>query len=157
MDRAPTATGAGTSGPARQRGALTWEWADTNGHRALTWLAVVGLVAGAGLAAFGLPAADLHGPLHYLGIMDPLCGATRGVRLTFLGDFPKAWLYNPAAIPLSLATLAMVLRAALGWLTGRWVNATIRWTPALRTLVLVLLISLWINQQLHAQLLLTRL
>lgn len=134
-----------------------WEWADRNGHRVLTWLAVVGLAAGAGLAVFGLPGADLHGPLHYLGIMDPLCGATRGVRLTFLGDIPRAWQYNPASIPISVATLAMLLRAVVGWLTGRWVNATITWTRQLRTLAIVLLIILWVNQQLHAELLLTRL
>lgn len=136
---------------------MSWKLADADGHRALTWVAVFGLAAGTGLAVLGLPGADLHGPLHYLGIMDPLCGATRGVRLTFLGDLPAAWRYNPAAIPLSAATLAMVLRGLTGWLTGWWVNVTITWTRQVRTLATVLLVILWVNQQLHAPLLLTRL
>jgi len=37
------------------------------------------------LAAVGLPPVDLHGPLHYLGVMDPLCGMTRGTVAVLRG------------------------------------------------------------------------
>ena len=42
-------------------------------HRWLTLLAVAGLAIALGMAVFGLPPVDLHGPLHRVGIMDPLC------------------------------------------------------------------------------------
>jgi len=61
---------------------LRWEQADR--HPTLTPLAAAGLLAAAILAVVGLPPVDLHGPLHRLGIMDPLCGMTRGV-VGFLG------------------------------------------------------------------------
>jgi hypothetical protein len=127
-----------------------------DGHRVLTWLAPLGVVAGASLAVLGLPAADLHGPLHYLGLMDPLCGATRGVRLAFLGDLAGAWRYNPAAIPLAVGAVFMLARGLLGWVTGRWINAELRWTPTTRTLLVILIVALWVNQQANAPLLLTR-
>jgi hypothetical protein len=127
-----------------------------DGHRVLTWLALLGVGAGAGLAVLGLPAADLHGPLHYLGLMDPLCGATRGVRLAFLGDLPGAWRYNPAATPLAAGAVVMLARGLLGWVTGRWINVDVRWTPTTRMVIGVLILALWVNQQWNAPLLLTR-
>jgi uncharacterized membrane protein len=135
---------------------VRWRVDGTDGHRVLTWLAPLGVVAGMSLAVLGLPTADLHGPLHYLGLMDPLCGATRGVRLAFLGDLPSAWRYNPAAIPLAAGAVFMVARGLLGWVTGRWINAELRWTPTTRTLIGVLIVALWVNQQWNAPLLLTR-
>jgi hypothetical protein len=36
-----------------------------------TWLALAGLVGAIVLAIVGLPSIDIHGPLHYAGIMDP--------------------------------------------------------------------------------------
>jgi hypothetical protein len=135
---------------------VRWRVDGTDGHRVLTWLAPLGVVAGMSLAVLGLPTADLHGPLHYLGLMDPLCGATRGVRLAFLGDLPSAWRYNPAAIPLAAGAVFMVARGLLGGVTGRWINAELRWTPTTRTLIGVLIVALWVNQQWNAPLLLTR-
>src|SRR6266851_1560891 len=72
---------------------LTWD--DHDRLARLTGLAGVGLAAGAATAIFGLPPVDIHGPLHYAGIMDPLCGVTRGVRLALLGRVAQAWRYNP--------------------------------------------------------------
>src|SRR6266536_2829238 len=76
-------------------------WAPVDHHRRLTHLAVGGLLAGAILAVTGPPPLDLHGPLHYLGIMDPGCGMTRGVLWTLRGRLDRAWAYNPASRPLA--------------------------------------------------------
>jgi hypothetical protein len=135
---------------------MRWRVDRTDGHRVLTWLAPLGMVAGMSLAVLGLPPVDLHGPLHYLGLMDPLCGATRGVRLAFLGDPAGSWRYNPAAIPLAAGAVLMLTRGLLGWLTGWWINADLRWTPTTRTLIAILIVALWVNQQWNAPLLLTR-
>lgn len=59
-------------------GRVSWSPADQHG-RQLTWLAAGGLLVGVVLAVSGPPRIDLHGPLHHLGIMDPMCGMTRGV------------------------------------------------------------------------------
>lgn len=135
---------------------MRWRLDSADAHRALTWLALLGVVAGTSLAVLGLPAADLHGPLHYLGLMDPLCGATRGVRLAFLGDLAGAWRYNPAATPLAAGAVIMVARSLLGWATGRWINAELTWTPTIKAVLCVLIVALWVNQQRNAPLLLTR-
>lgn len=74
------------------------------------------------MAIFGLPPVDVHGPLHYLGIMDPLCGVTRGTRLAMLGHLGQAWRYNPLSVVLVAGACAIVLRQALGLATGRWLN-----------------------------------
>ncbi len=135
---------------------ITWQQEGVDRHRAWTVLALLGLAAGVALAVLGLPPVDWHGPLHRFGIMDPLCGATRGVRLTFLGDLAGAWSYNPAAPLLVAATLLVALRAGAGMLTGSWVTVRVGWTRR-ATIVTVLLIALlWANQQAHAALLLTR-
>lgn len=60
---------------------------DNTGAVPAVWIAVAlcGLMAAVVLAVFGLPPADLHGVLHRLGVMDPLCGGTRSVYLTLHG------------------------------------------------------------------------
>jgi hypothetical protein len=70
--------------------AIRWWWNDVDRHGALTGLAAAGLVATGLLAVVGLPPVDLHGPIHYLGVMDPLCGMTRGSRLVTRGDLAGA-------------------------------------------------------------------
>jgi Protein of unknown function (DUF2752) len=90
-----------------------------------TWMALTGLVAALGLAALGLPHADIHGPLHYLGVMDPFCGATRSVYLTMHGQLAEAVRYNPAGPLLLAAAVAVLMRAAIGWVTGYWVGARV--------------------------------
>ena len=152
----PPRTGPPAGPVPRDQAGMSWRLAGADGHRALTWLALLGVVAGASLALLGLPSADLHGPLHRLGLMDPLCGATRGVRLAFLGDLPGAWRYNPAAIPLAAGAVFMLARGLVGWVTGRWINVDVRWTRATRMLLAVLIVALWVNQQANASLLLTR-
>lgn len=98
---------------------------------------------------------DLHSPLHHLGIMDPRCGGTRAMYLLFSGDFAGAALYNPVVFPLVLGVLVMLVRAAIGWTTRRWL--TVRLPGRARRVVavtaLVLLLALWVRQQAMAELL----
>lgn len=87
----------------------------------LALLAIAG-----GMAAFGLPPMDLHGPLHWFGIMDPLCGGTRAARYTALGQWGLAWKYNPLDLVTVLAVTVMVARALVGVVARRWIAFDIR-------------------------------
>lgn len=122
---------------------------------AFTRLAVVALVAGLGLKIFGVPSIDLHGPLHYIGIMDPLCGGTRAMYLLSSGDFAGAARYNPVVFPIALAIPVLLVRAVAGWLSGRWftVQLSRRVRVALGIAAAVLLVALEIRQQSQASLL----
>jgi Protein of unknown function (DUF2752) len=92
---------------------LRWEREDR--HPTLTLLAAVGLLAAGVLAVVGLPPVDLHGPLHNLGIMDPLCGMTRGTVAVLHGQLGQAVAYNPAS---PLLTAGAVSRSGGGWWAG---------------------------------------
>ena len=121
-------------------------------------LASIGLLAiAAGMAALGLPPVDLHGPNHWVGIMDPLCGGTRAARYTALGELGLAWKYNPLGILTVVAVGLLVLRASVGVLTRRWVVLDITWTRRGRraavTVAALLLIALETRQQGRADLL----
>jgi hypothetical protein len=117
-----------------------------------TWIAVVTVVCAALLAVFGLPPVDLHGPLHYVGVMDPLCGGTRSVYLTLHGNLGEAVRYNPAGPFVLIAAGIMVVRAVGARLFGRWVTVRI---PAriLVPVAVIALVALEVNQQIHASLL----
>jgi hypothetical protein len=130
---------------------LRWEQADR--HPTLAPLAAAGLLAAAVLAVVGLPPVDLHGPLHRLGIMDPLCGMTRGVVAALHGRLGRAWAYNPASPLLVAGALLALGRWLVGQLTGRWLDATLRPTPRTVGLAAALVLALWANQQAHADLL----
>jgi hypothetical protein len=88
---------------------LGWEREDR--HPTLAPLAAAGLLAAGVLAVVGLPPVDLHGPLHRLGIMDPLCGMTRGTVALLHAQLGQAVAYNPAS-PL------LVAGALLAWVAG---------------------------------------
>jgi len=128
-------------------------WSDRDEWRHLTGLALVGLVLAGGLAVLGLPSIDLHGPLHRFGIMDPLCGMTRGLRDVMLGQLGRAVDYNPASPVLVMGAIGAVVRGMIGRLSGRWL--TFRPPPTRSTLLALTgaLAALWVNQQLHAALL----
>lgn len=137
------------------RPSLQVAWEHTDRHRGVVYVAASGLALAACLAIFGLPPLDLHGPLHYyFGIMDPLCGGTRGVRHAIRGEWGSAWAYNPISIPLVLGAAAVTLRHGIGKLTGRWLNLRLS-LPRLLLIALVVLpiLALEVNQQLHADLL----
>lgn len=121
---------------------------------------MAGLAVAAVMARAGLPPVDLHGPLHRFGVMDPLCGGTRAVRLAAMGSWSESWRYNPVGVPIVLGASALVSRAAVGWATGRWVVASVGWTSRRRwaagAVLGLALAVLDINQQAHATLLLSR-
>jgi hypothetical protein len=130
----------------------------TDHRRWLTRLAVVTALAAAGLGVFGVPPLDLHGPLHHLGIMDPLCGGTRAMFLLLTGDVRGAARFNPIVFPLAAGGVIVLVRAAVGWSTGRWVD--LRLSRRLRWIflgvVVASLVVLELRQQLHAELLVQR-
>jgi hypothetical protein len=136
---------------------LRWSWERLDQHRMITAVAVAGLVLAILLALFGLPPVNLHGPLHSLGIMDPLCGGTRAARYTMLGDWQQAWHYNPLGVVAVVAAAAVTGRAIIGAATARWLSVTVTWTPRRRRLMvtvsLILLALLEVRQQLLAPLL----
>lgn len=117
-----------------------------------TWFAVAGLLGAVTLAIVGVPTIDLHGPVHYAGIMDPFCGATRSVYLTMHGRWQAAFRYNPGAPLFLLTAAALVLRGTAGWLTGRWVQLRL---PRRATIVLgvAVVMALEVRQQSNAALL----
>jgi uncharacterized membrane protein YfcA len=117
-----------------------------------TWIALAGLVIAVLLAVVGIPHVDLHGPLHYLGVMDPLCGGTRSVYLTLHGRLHDAVRYNPAGPLLVAAAVALLIRAAIGWATGRWFTVGLP-RRILIPVAVVAIVALEVNQQLHAALL----
>jgi hypothetical protein len=119
------------------------------------WWTTVALLAAAMivlLAVIGLPPVDLHGPLHYLGIMDPLCGGTRSVYLTTHGDLAAAIRYNPAAPLVPVVILALLARAFAGRVFRWWITPA-RPSRAVVVCAVAALVALEINQQLHAALL----
>ena len=131
-----------------------------DGHRVVTAVAVAGTVAAAVLAVAGLPPLDIHGPLHFAGIMDPFCGGTRAVRYAALGQWAQSWRYNPLGVPLLVGGVLVVGRAAVGVLTGWWINDVLGWTPRRRRVVLagvaLLAVALQVRQQQRVDLLVAR-
>ena len=123
----------------------------------LTWSAGALVGVGLALAVFGLPGVSVHGPLHAYGIMDPLCGATRAVRLALRGELAASWAFNPLGAPLVALSVLALGRAVAGLTSGRWVTVTLRLPPTARAvlvaLAVVVLVALEINQQAHDDLL----
>lgn len=120
----------------------------------MTRLALLGVPLVSAAALVGLPPVDLHGPLHYLGVMGPTCGITRGVMWTARGELARAWQFNPASLLVLPAMAALLIRATLGRVRGRWLNLTVRWRPWLWIVPAILLLLLAIRQQLNAEFLL---
>lgn len=142
---------------ATNSGLIRWTADEDDSWRASTWVAVLVTTVGSAMAVFGLLPLNLHGPLHFYGIMDPLCGATRAVRLALRGDLAGSWRYNPIGAPLALLSLLLLARAAVGWTSGRWVTVKLFLSRpsklALIGVVVLLAVALEVNQQMHAALL----
>lgn len=136
---------------------LTVSWESQDRYRYVTALAVLGVLAAAVMAVFGLPPIDLHPPWHRFGVMDPLCGGTRAARYTVQGKWREAWEYNPLGVVTVLWAGSLIVRSLVGVVTGGWPHVRIRWTPRLVRVVVavavVLLMLLEIRQQLRADLL----
>jgi hypothetical protein len=92
-------------------------------HPWLARVATMTLIGAVALRVLGLPPVDLHGPLHYVGVMDPLCGGSRGMVALTRGDLIGAWRYNPLAPAVAVGAVVALVRAVLGTATGRWINA----------------------------------
>ncbi|MGH3665578.1 MAG: DUF2752 domain-containing protein [Egibacteraceae bacterium] len=121
-----------------------------DGHVLATLFGLTVLGAGSAFAVFGLPNLPLHGPLHYAGVMGPLCGMTRAITALLRGDIPTALTYNPAAPLVLLSSVALAIRGLAGVLTGAWVSW--QWRPS-RAAVAVMVtgaVGLAVRQQLHA-------
>jgi len=128
-------------------------WADRDRHGPWTALAAAGVVAAALMALFGLPPINLHGPQHFVGIMDPFCGMTRALRLLARGQVGRAITYNPASPLVAFAFVALVARAGVALIHGRWLDVTLPAKSYLRIAALILVAALWAHQQGHAALL----
>lgn len=141
----------------RDRSALGFSWERRDRHRLVTVVALIGFVATAALGIWGLPPVDLHGPLHKVGIMDPLCGGTRAARYTIEGDLANAWRYNPLGIATVIGAFLATARTALGLVAGRWLNLSINWSARRRSIataiVVTLVVLLQVRQQARADLL----
>ncbi|MGH9116995.1 MAG: DUF2752 domain-containing protein [Acidimicrobiales bacterium] len=131
----------------------SWERQDP--FPAASALAVGGAALAVVLAVAGLPPVDLHGPLHYAGIMDPLCGGTRATRLLALGRVADAWRYNPGMFALAAWGGWRLARMGVAAVTGRWPTVRVGWSPGSKILVVVMVAGLQVNQQLHAELLMS--
>lgn len=123
-------------------------------HPAFTRPAVIGIPLTVLVAILGLPPIDIHGPLHYLGIMGPTCGLTRGVMWAVRGDLARAWQFNPASLLVVLTLIGLTIRAALGRTTGQWLTLHLRWRPWLWLIPALLTVFLAIRQQNNIDLLL---
>ncbi len=128
-------------------------WEDHDGHRWLTPVALACLAIAVLLAVVGLPPVSIHGPLHFAGIMDPLCGMTRGTAAAVRGDLAAAVRFNPASPLVPLAGIASLARWAYGRGSGRWVTARFVARPLPVALAMIATVALEVNQQLHADLL----
>ncbi|MDX8143193.1 DUF2752 domain-containing protein [Lentzea sp. BCCO 10_0061] len=130
-------------------------WSDHDRAAWCTKAAVLFGVAAVALRIVGVPPVDLHGPLHYLGVMDPLCGGTRATFLLLSGDLAEAARYNPIVFPLAAVAVLVFARAVVGMTTRRWLDVQLgrmsriaAWTALALALVL-----LEVRQQLNADLL----
>jgi hypothetical protein len=144
------------SGANRQRGGALLRVEPVDRYPWWTRLALAGAATIALLAVAGLRRIDLHGPLHWLGIMDPLCGGTRAVYLTMHGHPADAVHYNPAAPFVPVATLVLLVRAVVGRLYGCWITPAMPHRAVLACSAAIAMIALEIHQQLNAELLTSR-
>lgn len=133
---------------------LRLSWEPTDRVPVLLWLAVAVAVLGTTLAVWGPPPVDVHGPFHYVGIMDPLCGGTRALRYALRGQLSEAWRYNPLSLVVLLAAVGLIARALIGAATGQWLTVQVTSRRILTVLVVAAVIALEIRQQSLAPLLL---
>ena len=137
----------------RNAGSIAVGWEDHDRHRWLARTAAVGVVLAIAMAVFGLPPVDLHGPLHYLGIMGPLCGMTRATRHLARFEMTAALEYNPAVLLVAFGGVFALGRWAHGWRSGRWLSIRITRRRSVAVVAVVLLVGLTVHQQANVELL----
>lgn len=130
-------------------------WSGHDRAARFTWAAALFGIAAVVLRIIGVPPVDLHGPLHYLGVMDPLCGGTRATFLLLSGDLTGAATYNPIVFPLAALAVLVYTRAVVGMTTRRWLNVRLGRMPRIAawTVLVLALLLLGVRQQLNADLL----
>lgn len=130
-------------------------WSDHDRMPSFTHAAVFLFIGAITLGLVGVPPIDLHGLLHYVGIMDPFCGGTRAMYLLTTGDVAGAAHYNPIVSPLAASVVLLLARAAIGWTTRRWIDMTLTRTGRRLLLAALLLgvVALGVRQQLYADML----
>lgn len=119
-------------------------------------LLVIGVVAAAAFAVFGLPPVSLPMPTFAFGVVTPTCGLTRASTALARGDVATAWAFNPAVFLVAMWTAAATIRLVLARVTGRWLNMHFRPTRTAWAILGALFVALWINQQSHADLIMNR-
>jgi hypothetical protein len=83
-----------------------------------------------------------------------MSGLTRAAASLARGDLARAIWYNPASPVVLLGGVAALARGVYGRRSGRWLNVSWR-SPARVTVVVMLVTALEVNQQLHADRLLS--
>ncbi|MDL4814498.1 DUF2752 domain-containing protein [Actinomadura opuntiae] len=132
---------------------VRFSWDRDDRHRKLRVLAVLGLLAGAAMAVFGLPPIALHSPLRLVGMVCPLCGGTRAVQALMRGDVATAWEYNPIAFVVVPGAFLVLVRWAVGLVAGRWVNVQVPRRGVAWALALLAVAGLWAYQASHSAML----
>lgn len=89
----------------------------------------LGMGAAAGMAIWDLPPVDLHGFLHRVGVMDPLCRGTRSAMFAARRDLAQAWKPNSLGIAAVIAAITVGARAAVGLISGRWLGVDVALSP----------------------------
>jgi hypothetical protein len=132
-------------------GALSARLGSTDTNRWITGLSIGGLVAAALLALIGGMPFDLPMPTHGIGLVTPTCGLTRGSTALIRGDAALAWRYNPASLAVIAFGIFGLARAAIGFTTKRWLNLSVRLSPAAWIALAVVFAILWVHQQGNAE------
>ena len=106
---------------------------DHDGLKAVTTLAMIGVVTAAVLAVIGGFPIDMPMPTHAWGWVEPTCGLTRGSTAIVRGDWALAWRYNPGSfVVMALGTTAFV-RGLVGLVWRRWANLHRNFAPLTRS------------------------
>lgn len=135
----------------------SFRWDGHDAYRGATITALLGTLGAVALGIFGLPGVEIHTPiLHDAGIMDPACGMTRAVHALATANVYAAWRYNPGSFALAAFGVVFVLRALVGFASGRWLSFPRLSARLVWVAVVVGTAVLWVNQQLHADLLMSR-
>lgn len=117
----------------------------------VTWATVGGVLLATVLAVIGGMPFDLPMPTHLVGWVEPSCGLTRGSTAIARGDLGLAWRYNPASVAVMASGALGTVRAAVGLLSGRWVNVDGRVGPLVWATLFVVVVLLGLHQQANAQ------
>lgn len=112
-----------------------------------TWLILGGIILAVAGATLGLPPFGIPMPTWEIGVVTPTCGLTRASVALARGEPGLAWAFNPAAFLLAIVATATVVRAFVGKITGRWVDASVAASGHVWS---VLIWIWWANQQLNA-------